>query len=120
MSVNTVVRDQTANAFKLLFRALGKSITYIDETGAEATLYADSKPGARVNGEVIGMETEFSSRTFEIPRQTGFPPTNGVHVDHQIVCNGVRYLVRQAQDDSDELLAVHEIIGVRDQATNNG
>lgn len=116
MSINTVVRDGMANGFKQLFRVQGKTITYTDEEGTSATLYADSKPGERVDGDVLGMPSETSTRTFSIPRQTGFPPTNGVHMNHLIVLNGVRYLVRQAPDDADGLLAVHDVLAVRDQA----
>lgn len=117
MSFNTVLRDGVANGFKQFYRAMGKTISYTHRTDSAVTLYADSRPGDVITGDVLGADTRQTKRTFFIPRQTNFPPTNGIQIGDAIVENSVRYLVERATDDGDNLTPQFEVVTVRDQAT---
>lgn len=100
MSLETNIRDLYAAAHKEMCQFLRGSgvITYSHRGGGAVTLTANFGPDSKQLAEELGCDVEDTAKTFYIPRQTNFPPTNGVSISDEIVWNSktwdvVRYTV---------------------------
>jgi len=80
MSTRTDLRDSTAQVALDLLKAFGEQAYLSDHGGASVTLWID--PGDENKGEsdMLSVEAEGAERTFFIPKQTSFPPPNGLQV----------------------------------------
>lgn len=87
------IRDNAAAAFLRLLaadRSFGRSISYKSASGT-TSVYA-AVYGATFSGGVRGGVTGRRELRVDIPRQTGFPPTN-FRAGDQLVIDGLNYQI---------------------------
>ncbi len=116
MNFRADLRRGTARITLEILRVLGTTATY---SGADRTVTIYCDPGAeqRTYSEVLGAMTDTTSRTFTIPRQTDFPPSNGVAVADEIDFEDNVYTVDEWLDVSAGVGALFEIKATRVQPT---
>lgn len=102
MSLETIVRDRVSRALVYLYKRLGKTVSFTNRDDAPVTLYADYKPESTSLHETLKMNAEETERTFYIPRQTGFPPTDGINIGGVIAIGTKEYEIDKIDAAGDE------------------
>lgn len=100
MSFRSDVRDATAAVSLDLLKELGVQIVYSHRGAAGVTLWAAPDDESKTGGEMLDVDAELTSRVFFIPKQTNFPPTNGVSTEDTVTFESVLYHVRSIERDT--------------------
>ena len=103
MSLTTDIRDTAARAELEICKMRGVQATYTPFVtgGTPVVVWARPLPGESTDeGDVASITTEQSVRRFRIPRQTGFPPSNGVRTKGTLTYDGVLYRIAGFSVDS--------------------
>jgi hypothetical protein len=113
MSVRTDISAAASSAFLAIAKCLGVQVTYTARGTAITGLYCVPKSGTNASmRETVGTRSIEQERQFDIPTQTGFPPTGGLTVDDEITDeNGNVYRV-QTWNNNDDIGAVYTFDGV--------
>jgi hypothetical protein len=119
MSVDTTIRNAFALGLLRLYRARRKTIVFENADDGEVTLYADYKNESTELAEVLGFEAEKTARKFFVPRQTNFPPADGVRPGALITVESKDYKVEKIDEAGDES-PQFEIICSRNIAVTGG
>lgn len=102
MSVSTLVRDEISVALVVLYQDEGKTIVFENDDDGEVTLYADYKNESTELAYILNFEGEKTGREFFVPRQTNFPPDEGVRIGALITVESKDYCVEKIEDAGDE------------------
>lgn len=74
-AVRTIIRDRVALAALTVARQLGVALTFTTHAGAAVTVYGFILTGSSETTRHGRGGLNIYTSTFEIPRQTGFPPS---------------------------------------------
>jgi len=101
MSARTDFRDQFAAVAKIAQDVLGDTISYTNRGGSAATgITAHPGPESRELAEMMGLRAEMTAREFEVPRQTSFPPSDGINIGDGVTFDSKVYRVERWEDIS--------------------
>ena len=100
MSFSTDLRDACATAAYQILTVLGESVTYSHRGAATINLKAAVGDLAKEMAGDLGMDVEDTEAVFTIPKQTSFPPTNGISIGDEIVWNSITWDVEDFKSDS--------------------
>lgn len=103
MSLSTDLRDTAANAELEVCKMRGAQGTYTPlPTGATAVaVWMRPLPGESTDeGDLSGIGTESTVKRFRVPRQTSFPPSDGVRTRGTLTYGGVLYRIAAFSVDS--------------------
>jgi len=97
----TEIRDALAAAALATAKALGVQIQY-DHRDADdpLTLWAIPTAESQELAAELGLSAERTARSFNIPRQTDWPPDDNPAVGDGVIYADATYRVRRWQDDS--------------------
>lgn len=100
MSFSTDLRDACADAAKQILTTLGETVTYSHRGAATVSVKCAVGDLAKSIAVEMGIDVENTEAVFTIPKQTSFPPTNGISVGDEIVFNSITYDVVDFKNDS--------------------
>ena len=119
--MSTFLQDfqtQAASAFTSILKELGEQLTYSNKSNAPVTLWGSPNEQSRALATVAHTSAEETTITFDIPRQTNFPPTNGPAIGDLIVYQTFSFWVQSW--DADTIGAVYAVKCKRQQAARVG
>lgn len=116
MSVRDDIRDGAAKAAFDICRDLGVQATYtpLATGGSAVNVYCMPDDESTTEGNALEITTEQTAKRFFVPKQTGFPPTNGVRTKAKFEAESVTYFVESM--DMDALRAGYVLTCTRDHA----
>ena len=114
MSIETSMRDQLARAKICVYRVLGSTVLYSNRGQTAVMLYADQGAETKNIAPALTADAEVSERDFFVPRQTAFPPANGVAIGDEVTWNGVIYTIDRMTQDA--IGSEHTLTCIRRQA----
>jgi len=97
----TYMRDQTAKAAYDVYYRLGVIMTVTPKGGDAVDVYGGLDPADRIT-TVRGGTTDLDQRTFYIPRQPNFEPTEKFGVGSLITYGDVNYLIDSYQMNAED------------------
>jgi hypothetical protein len=101
VGVETYIRDQAARAQLYVFKSgLGQQGTYRNRSGSNVTVWCDAEAETKTLVEQNGVEIELSTRVVHVPRQTNFPPTDGVAINDEFTLNSIKYYIDDFEKDA--------------------
>jgi len=120
MSVRDEFQSVAANAAKEILELLGDTVSYTNRNASAVTLSAH--PGAESTdlSFEMGHDAETIARPFLIPKQTNFPPANGVNIGDGITFDNKTYRVELWRDISGGYGALFRLECVRTRTATIG
>jgi hypothetical protein len=121
MSFRTDLRDLMAASAKAAQDVLGDTVSYTNRAASAVTgLTAHPGPESRELAEAMGLRIEQTAREFEIPRQTSFPPSDGINIGDKVTFDSKDYRVERWEDISEGYEALFKLSCSRMVASKAG
>ena len=107
MSFRTELQTDAAELVVDVLGDLGETIVYRNKEASTVNVVGSPLDSAFGLAEVLDIEVEENQRVFLVPKQTGFPPTNGINYGDTLTFDSVNYQVESyAVDDVGALYAI--------------
>jgi len=103
------IRDQAAKAALCLAKKLGAQISLTTKTGGTVTVWAVVLPGGQMVDPHSG-HTNLFEISFDVPRQTNFPPATRFTPQDLVTYDGVKYAVTRVEFGNENISMTPDII----------